>query len=229
MLILGMDTSSETATVALLNERKIVGEYIISNDRTHSQIIMPLLDDLLTKAGVKISDIDVFATCTGPGSFTGLRIGITAMKTLAQATEKPIIGIDSLKGLSLNVMSDDYICPVIDARHNQVYTALYKDNLCKKEPDVVDVDELLKSLAGKKVVFVGNGVVAHQDKIQSFDDGNWKIAPLHLQMQKASSICYAAYERAIRNDFDNLFSMVPLYLRKSQAERELEERKNTIS
>ena len=224
MIILGMDTSSEIATVALLNEKKLIGEYIISNDRTHSQIIMPLLDDLLSKAGIKISDIDVFATCTGPGSFTGLRIGITTIKTLAQAMDKPIVGIDSLKGLSLNVMSDDYICPVIDARHNQVYTALYKDNLCDREPDVVNIDTLLESLVGKKVVFVGDGVTSYQDKICSFGDENWKIAPLHLQMQKASSICYAAYDRAVKNDFDNLFSLVPLYLRKSQAERELEER-----
>lgn len=224
MIILGMDTSSVNATVALLNDRKLIGEYIISNDRTHSQIIMPLLDDLLSKTGVDINDIDVFATCTGPGSFTGLRIGITTIKTLAQAMNKPIIGVDSLKGLALNVMSDDYICPVIDARHNQVYTALYKDNLCKKEPDVVDIDILLASLRGKRVVFVGDGIMAYQDKICSFKDEKWKIAPLHLQMQKASSICYAAFERAIRGDFDNLYSLVPLYLRKSQAERELEER-----
>ncbi len=224
MIILGMDTSSEIATVALLNEHKLIGEYIISNDRTHSQIIMPLLDDLLSKAGIKMSDIDVFATCIGPGSFTGLRIGITTVKSLAQATGKPIVGIDSLKGLSLNVMSNDYICPVIDARHNQVYTALYKDNLCKREPDVVDIDTLLESLHGKKVVFVGDGVKSYQDKIYSYGDEKWKIAPVHLQMQKASSICYAAFDRAIKNDFDNLFSLVPLYLRKSQAERELEER-----
>ena len=224
MIILGMDTSSVNATVALLNDRKLIGEYIISNDRTHSQIIMPLLDDLLSKTGINISDVDVFATCIGPGSFTGLRIGITTIKTLAQAMNKPVIGIDSLKGLSLNVMSNDYICPLIDARHNQVYTALYKDNLCKTEPDVVDIDILLESLRGKKTVFVGDGVLTYQDKINEFANENWKIAPINLQMQKASSICYGAYERAVNNDFDNLFSLVPLYLRKSQAERELEEK-----
>ena len=122
----------------------------------------------------------------------------------------------------MNVVSDGLVCPIIDARHNQVYTALFDNGVCIKEPYIEDIDKLLSGLDDEKVLFLGDGAIAYRDRIESNE--KFAIAPSHLLMQKASSVCYGAYKRAKNDDFDQLFSLVPLYLRKSQAERELEEK-----
>jgi len=126
MKILAMDTSSVNSTVCISDENKIIGEYTVSNDRAHSQIIMPMLDALLNNCSLTIKDIDVFAVALGPGSFTGLRIGIAAMKTLAQSLSKPIIGASSLDEIAYSFFAtDSIVCPILDARRNEVYNALY--------------------------------------------------------------------------------------------------------
>lgn len=220
MIIFGMDTSSVNATVAVINDKKLIGEYIISNDRTHSQTIMPLVEDLLKKCCIDINDIDVFSVCTGPGSFTGLRIGMATVKTLAQFTNKPIVGVSSLDALYENCkLFDGIVCPIIDARHDEVYNALYKDGKRITDYRIISVQDLLRELAGKKVVFCGDGCVTYKDVISV--DNNFVIAPQNISMQKASSVCMCAYIRSQIGDFDNLYSLAPVYLRLSQAEREL--------
>lgn len=224
MIILGMDTSSVNATVAIMNDQKLVAEYLISNDRTHSVIIMPLLEDMLKKCGMNLSDIDVFAAAVGPGSFTGLHIGLATIKTLAQSCKKPIIGVNSLESLAGNFVTytDTVVCPIIDARHEQVYNALYENGSVICQPRVISVDDLLDELTplGKNVIFCGDGVLSYESKINSSQNALWTVAPQSLSMQKASSLCYLAYKRAKNNDFDNLYTLLPLYLRRSQAERE---------
>ena len=223
MIILGMDTSSVNATVAVMNDKKLIGEFIISNDRTHSQIIMPLLDDLLKKCGIDVSDIDVFSVSVGPGSFTGLRIGMATIKTLAQVCSKPVIGVSSLDALYHNcALFDGVVCPIIDARHDEVYNAIYDGGKKIMDNRVISVDDLIDDLKNKKVVFCGDGVLTYGDKLREYD--NFVIAPQNISMQKASSVCMAAYKRAQNKDFDNLYSLVPVYLRQSQAERELNEK-----
>lgn len=229
MIIVGMDTSSVNATVAVMSDKKLIGEYLVSNDRTHSQIIMPLLEDLLKKCGLKISDADVFATAIGPGSFTGVRIGMASVKTLAQMCEKPVIGISSLESLSYNCsFFDGTICPIIDARHKEVYNALFENGKRLCHDRIIGLDMLLEELGDRKVVFCGDGAVAYRDIIEEKNPGNWQIAPVSVCMQKASSLCQAAYDRAVREDYDNLYSLVPLYLRQSQAERELAQKQNKM-
>ena len=231
MIILGMDTSSVNATVAVMNDKKLVAEYLISNDRTHSVIIMPLLEDMLKKCNLQLSDIDVFAVVTGPGSFTGLRIGIATIKTLAQACNKPVIGVNSLESLATNFLmcKDTLICPIIDARHEEVYNALYENDMTVSEPRVISLDNLFDELesTGKNVIFCGDGVLNYADKITSKNRANWSIAPQNLSMQKASSLCQVAYVKAMDGVYDDLYTLLPLYLRRSQAERELD-RKNNI-
>ena len=223
MIILGMDTSSVNATVAVMNDKKLIGEFIISNDRTHSQIIMPLVDDLLKKCTMQTDDIDVFAVSVGPGSFTGLRIGMATVKTLAQVCNKPIIGVSSLDSLYENgCLFDGIICPIIDARHGEVYNALYENGKKITGNRVISVDKLISELGNKKTLFLGDGVLSYTQKLSEYE--NFVIAPQNISMQKASSVCIAAYKRAQNNDFDNLYSLAPIYLRKSQAERELEEK-----
>lgn len=221
MKILAMDTSSVNATVAVSDENRILGEYTISNDRAHSQIIMPMLEDMLRLSSITVECIDVFAVAIGPGSFTGLRIGMAAMKTLAQAMSKPIIGVSSLDSVAASFFgSDKYICPIFDARRNEVYNAIY----CKGEKitkdRVIDFDELLIEMAHKEVIFAGDGIIKYRDTIESFNKSNWYIAPGNLMMQRASSVASVAFERAKENKFDNLYELSPIYLRLSQAERE---------
>ena len=224
MIILGMDTCSANAAVAVMNDKKLIGEFVISNDRTHSQVIMPLVDDMLKKCGLDISDIDVFAVSVGPGSFTGLRIGMATVKTLAQFCKKPIIGVSSLDSLYENcALFDGIVCPIIDARHGEVYNALYKDGKRITDYRVVSVDWLIEQLNGQKVCFCGDGVLTYGDKLAQCTD--FSVATQNISMQKASSLCIAAYKRAINNDFDDVYSLLPVYLRKSQAERELELKK----
>lgn len=221
MKILAMDTSSCNATVAVCDENKILGEYTVSNDRAHSQIIMPMLEDLLKHCALTVNDIDVFAVALGPGSFTGLRIGIAAMKTLAQALSKPIIGVSSLDLTASSFFaSDKVICPIFDARRNDVYNALYLNGNKFISERVVDFDELLIELDGKDVIFAGDALIKYKDKILSFDKPNWHIAPCSLSMQRASALAAVALDRAAKQDFDDLYDLSPIYLRLSQAERE---------
>ncbi len=221
MKILAMDTSSINATICILDENKIIGEYTVSNDRAHSQIIMPMLNDLLNNCSMTIKDIDVFAVVIGPGSFTGLRIGMAAMKTLAQSLSKPIIGASSLDEIAESFYATNKIvCPILDARRNEVYNSMYLNGEKIVPERVVDLDEIFIELANKEAIFAGDASVKYRERIMSFNNPLWQIAPPSISMQKASSLASIALRRAMNNDFDNLYDLSPLYLRLPQAERE---------
>jgi len=225
MKILAMDTSSVNATVAVSDENRILGEFTVGNERAHSQIIMPMLEEMLNHCSLTVRDIDVFAVAIGPGSFTGLRIGMAAMKTLAQSLDKKIIGVSSLDGVAASFFaSDKIICPIFDARRNDVYNALYLNGKKITADRIVDFDELLIELSNKDVIFCGDGILKYKDKIESFSMNNWFVAPMNLAMQKASSIISMALERAKNADYDNVYDLSPIYLRLSQAEREYNEK-----
>ena len=228
MNIFAMDTSSLTATVAVLCDDKLLGEYSVSDKLTHSQTILPMTDELLTRLNIKISDIDVFSVCLGPGSFTGLRIGMATVKTFSQALNKPIIGVSSLDAIAYSIycMDDTIVCPIVDARRDEVYNSLYQYNGKILADRALHIDELMTELKGKKVIFAGDGALLHKDKILSAKEDSWNIAPSNMILPKASSVAYSAYSRAVNNDFDDCYTLEPVYLRKSQAERELEERQN---
>ena len=221
MKILAMDTSSVNATVAVGDENKILGEYTVAGERAHSQIIMPMLDDMLKHCGITVKDIDVFAVALGPGSFTGLRIGISAMKTLAQALDKKIIGVSSLDCVAASFpFTEKIVCPIFDARRNDVYNALYLNGEKTVKDRIVDFDELLIEMHGKEVVFAGDAITKFKNKIESFDSEKWYVSPVNLSMQRASSIASVALERANKDLYDNLYEVTPIYLRLPQAERE---------
>ena len=221
MKILAMDTSSVNATVAVGDENKILGEYTVAGERAHSQIIMPMLEDLLSRCGISLKDIDVFVVALGPGSFTGLRIGLAAMKTFASTLDKKIIGISSLDEVAANfTMSDKYICPIFDARRSDVYNAVYKDNEKITHDRICHIDTVLNEMADKEVIFAGDAVGKYKEKILGASNPNWKIAPLHLSTQSASSLIYAAQKRIQNEAYDNADNLLPIYIRPSQAERE---------
>lgn len=223
MNILAIDTSSLNATVSVINDDKLLGEFTISNKNTHSQIIMPMLDDMLKFAGVDIDDIDVFATAIGPGSFTGLRIGIATAKALCQGGNKKIIGVSALEGLACNVYEDDkIICPIIDARRGDVYNALYLNGECIENDRAINIETLLDELNAKDkmIVFVGDGVLLHRELIKEKLGDKAQFAPPSKVMAKASSIANIALKRANNEHYDDIYSLEPIYLRQSQAERE---------
>lgn len=229
MNILAIDTSSQNATVALMCDERLIGEYTINNKKTHSQIIMPLISDMMSKSGIDICDVDVFAAGIGPGSFTGLRIGIATAKALAQANNKKVIGVSSLAALWASVeYSDMTICPIIDARRNDVYNAVYKNGVCVKEDRAINIEELLDELGTSQTVFLGDGVNVFETLIKEKMGENAFFVPQGICLVKASNVAKLALERANNNDFDDIYTLSPVYLRTSQAEREYNERVKEI-
>ena len=227
MRTLGVDTSSKVATVAISEDDKLICEFFLNNKMTHSQTIMPIIDECLKKSELSPADIDVFAVSTGPGSFTGLRIGVTTVKGLAHGMDKPVVGVNTLEALAWNLPMCPYlISPIMDARREQVYNAIYKFENGKLvevvSPRAISVDDLLGEFSDRqeKVVFLGDGAPVFMDKIKEELDERAIFAPYNVNMQRASGVCLAALSK----ETVHYSKLAPEYLRKSQAERELEER-----
>lgn len=223
MRILAIDTSSFPASVAVTENGFVLGEHIIRNKKKHSQIIMVMTENLLKDLELDISDIDLFAVSSGPGSFTGLRIGISTVRAFAQAMNKPAVGVPSLEALAYNFSSHEgIIVPMTDARRDEVYTAAYSfmhgklDEIMK--PCVMTASECAKLFEG--ALFAGDGALKHWECIES-EGGT--IAPEYLSEVRASSVAAAAELRAADEKCDYR-EIKPMYLRKSQAERELEKK-----
>ena len=230
MNILAVDTSALTATVAVMKDGVLVFENNITNALTHSETLMPMIDYALKSVKLSVDDIDLFAVSCGPGSFTGIRIGVSAIKALAYAKNKPTYGINTLKALACNLSVTENIpvCAIMDARRSRVYNAIYKFNNGKIEvieaPRALSIEELCSAIK-EKTYFVGDGVNPYRDKIIELCGDNAIFAPPHLLLQKASSIAYAAM-LANEDEYLSPEALEVIYLRKSQAEREREERIN---
>lgn len=221
MLILGIDTSAVCASCAVCetgeNERVIVSGSI-NNKLTHSQTLIPLMESLLESAELKMSDIDCFAVSTGPGSFTGLRIGVSAIKGIAFGTNKSCIAVSSLEALAYNLIERDCIaCAVMDARCGQVYNALFRisgnsiERLCPDRAlSIVELAEDIKQY-GENIVLVGDGAELTAKTIK-----NVSVAPPLLKFQNAVSVCFAAKDK----EKTDAKLLMPTYLRLPQAERE---------
>jgi len=224
MNILAIETTGAVASVALVSPERIIAEFSINNNMTHSALLMPLIDTMLHSAAFDKRDIGYIACSSGPGSFTGLRIGAAAAKGLAFALSRRIVRVPTLDALAYNVFSgaSEVVIPIMDARRGQVYTALYgqqKDGLHRLTEDMAcDFDHVAQLAAdtGKSIVFLGDGCAVHADKIAAME--NARIAPLQHLLQRAASVGTFAMrtaEAAIDPaDFE------PAYIRQSQAERE---------
>lgn len=224
MNILAIDTSALTATAAILADVVLLGEISITTKLTHSQTIMPMIDELLKRVSLDISDIDLFACSEGPGSFTGLRIGIGTIKGLAYGLDKPVCGVSTLEALAHNIAFTPYtVSPIMDARRGQVYNALYKwqgeSLFCTEEPRALSIEELCAEIT-EKTVFVGDGVKVHRDKIKELLGDNALFAPPQHLLQRASSVAFAAQGKKSISAAE----LSAVYLRKPQAEREREEK-----
>ena len=231
MKILSFDTSAKTAAVAVVDDRNVLATAQITTNLTHSQTLLPLCEQLLHTAGITLADIDCFAVSNGPGSFTGLRIGIGTVKGLAQGINKPCIGVSTLQALCYNYYGlDGVICAAMDARRNQVYTAIYDANgmQCLLDDCALPVEELGEILNQyPSVTLVGDGakLVFRQltDKLSGL-----KLAPPALLYQNAASVALAAFDLLEQSEPLQAEALTPRYLRLPQAERERMEKEQKI-
>lgn len=229
MKVLAIDTSANVATAAVMEEGVLLGEYILNHKKTHSQKIMVMIEELLGDLELTVRDIDLFAVANGPGSFTGLRIGVATMKALAHSVNKPIVGISPLAGMAYNLpYAEHIIVPVMDARANRIYTASYIwDEGFKEltEPEATTIEECIANCGELlDTVFVGDGAVRHMEYIKEKLGDKAIFAPATAMNQRASSIAALALDMAKRGEVSNYADLKPVYLKKSQAEQELEER-----
>ena len=217
MRILAVDTSGGVCSAAVLCGGVIQAEAYMNAGRTHSETLGPMLDFSLSCAGIGIRDIELFACAVGPGSFTGLRIGIGMIKAFAHASGKPAIGINTLDALSHNAgETDEMICPIIDARRGEVYTAAYHGGKRLDDYRAVPLDDLLGDMAGKKAVFLGDAALKFQDKILAL---GFRVAHQAIALQHASSVGLLAEDRFKEGKAHDAYSLEPYYLRETQAER----------
>lgn len=244
MIILAVDSSSKVATVALMKDEKLLGEITLNDKKEHSVILMNIIEDLLKNNNITVSDIDGYVVSKGPGSFTGLRIGMATIKGLSFGSGKPYISVSSLDALAFSAANfDGIICPIMDALRNSVYTSLYKsstkysksaDTNSKNESSVtlerlldysaLDIDELVELIKAKneKVIFIGDGVDKYKDYLIE-NCPNCYFTPNHLNLVRASSLGELGSILLKNGTFDDPNS-APFYLKKPQAEREYEQR-----
>ncbi|SDW05505.1 tRNA (adenosine(37)-N6)-threonylcarbamoyltransferase complex dimerization subunit type 1 TsaB [Tepidimicrobium xylanilyticum] len=231
MKVLAVDTSTVIATCAVLDEENLLGEFSLNQNFGHSENLVPMVKTLLENLNLKVSDIDLYAVATGPGSFTGLRIGIATVKAFAHVYNKPIVGISTLEGLAFNVRTSGIIVPMIDARRNRVYTGIYRWNQDKLinilEPTTMDIDELLELLNKEhnNIMVSGNGALLYREIIKDRLKDKVRFAPISLNSPRAASIAELALLKHAENK-DNYYNLVPEYLKESQAQQNLRKRES---
>lgn len=234
MKILGIDTSTMAANVAVLEDDKLICEYTINTKKTHSQKLMPMIENMLKLSDLDIKEIDAIAICVGPGSFTGLRIGMATAKAMAHVNNIPLIGVNSLEILGANMdLCNRNICSILDAQRNQVYMNKYilKDDKITEleEISIKPIDELLEEISSSNEdwVLVGEAVYKYKEKIEEIS--NIPIPSPANNITKASTLCFVARDKMLSNDqVYNCYNINPMYIRKSQAEEQYEEKQKRL-
>ena len=245
MKILALDSSGMVATVALLEDDTLKAEYTIDYKKTHSQTLLPMLDEIKSMTELDLSEVDAIAVAEGPGSFTGLRIGSATAKGLGLSLNKPIIPVPTTEGLAFNLYGHNgLICPIMDARRGQVYTGLYgfitTRNECMTADDKEYYYEFIRILdtaamsmeelcgiineRGEEVIFLGDGVPVHREKIAALLNVPFSFAPAHLSRQHAGSVARLGLELFAAGKTQTAAEHSPKYYRTSQAERERREK-----
>lgn len=229
MKILGIESSSMVASVALVAGGITMAEYTLNFKKTHSQTLLPMIDEVMRMLEFELSEVDAIAVSGGPGSFTGLRIGSATAKGLGLALDKPLIHVPTLDAMAYGLFgSTSLVCPMMDARRNQVYTGLY---YCEKHLEVLepsyfaDVRELAELLneRGESVILLGDGVPVHQKFLREHLKVSCQFAPAHLNRQRAAAVAALGAIYLSEGKTETAMEHRPNYLKKAQAERELEE------
>lgn len=226
MLILSVESSAKSASVCLY-DKKVIAEYYINTEFTHSQTLTILIEYMLKVTNINVKDVDYFAVNNGPGSFTGVRIGVSAVKGMSYALDKPCVAISTLESMAYNFLSDNaLICACMDARRNQLYNALFDVNngevnrVCKDRAiSIFDLYNEISKIKNKKIIIVGDGGQLFFDSVENTNK-NIILAPDNLRFQRASSVAMCADKKIMSGKVLTAKTLLPSYLRLSQAERE---------
>lgn len=223
MLVLAIDTATLAGSAALYDDG-LLASCFLHTKKTHSERLLPMIDFLLQSIDLELKDIDLVTVVNGPGSFTGIRIGVTTAKTLAQMLHKPLLAVNTLEVLAGNIASEqDLICPVLDARKKEVYTACYKrkengELLEMLPPAALSVSHLLEFLKDRAedIWFVGDGLGVYGEALKAALGGRFKTAPDHLKLPSAAAAAelgFRLWNKGMKQE-----TVEPLYLRRSEAE-----------
>lgn len=231
MKLLAIESSGLVASAAIATENTLLAEYTVNFKKTHSQTLLPMVDEIVKMTGLDLKEIDAIAVSAGPGSFTGLRIGSATAKGLGLALSKPIVPVPTTQGIAANLYgTDGIICPLMDARRNQVYTGLYRYNKdgfqIVEDQMAVLVDEIIEKVNtyGEPVVYLGDGVEAFAEILSAKTTVPFSFAPIHCAKQRAGALAARAIELYKEGNIESADEHEPDYLRLSQAERELAEK-----
>lgn len=233
MRILGIESSSLVASAAIYEDGITMAEYTVDFKMTHSQTLLPMIDEMVKLVGIDLNTIDAIAVSGGPGSFTGLRIGSATAKGLGLALNKPLIHVPTLDATAYNLFgASGLICPIMDARRNQVYTGVYcyTDHRLDTvwEQDTMSIEALAEGLncLDHEVIFLGDGVAVYREKLQELLTIPFSFAPAHVNRQRAAAVAALAEVYYKEGKIQTAEEHEPEYLRKSQAERERAERES---
>ena len=230
MTILAIDSSAKAASVCIANEEKIIGEFFINTSLTHTQTLMPMTEQLLKNTEMTIDDVDAIAVNAGPGSFTGVRIGVAAAKGLAFPKNLPCVSVSTLESMAYNLLGTDcVVCAVMDARCSQVYNAMFriKGETVERLTDdrALSLSDLLLNFkqTDERILIVGDGAEITYDFLKN-EASNAVLAPKNRRTQTASSVALAAFQKLFEGKTQTAAELMPIYLRLPQAQRELNAR-----
>ncbi|MDE7282219.1 MAG: tRNA (adenosine(37)-N6)-threonylcarbamoyltransferase complex dimerization subunit type 1 TsaB [Lachnospiraceae bacterium] len=235
MRLVAIDSSGLVASVAVIEDDILAAEYTIQYKKTHSQTLLPMLDEIRNMIELDFDKVDGIAVAAGPGSFTGLRIGSATAKGLSLAAGIPIVAVPTVEGLAYNLYgTDKIVCPIMDAKRNQVYTGIYEFVKDKdayslhsiKEQCAIAFDEIAFALneIGREVIFLGDGVPVYRERMKEVMQVSYTFAPAHMNRQRAASIGALGTIYYAQGKTQSGAEHSPEYLRLSQAERERKER-----
>lgn len=229
MNILGIESSSLVASVAIVTDQVVTAEYTVNFKKTHSQTLLPMLDEVVKMTGFDLETIDAIAVSAGPGSFTGLRIGSATGKGLGLALDKPMVSVPTIDAMAYNLYGcASIVCPIMDARRDQVYTGIYENKngfSIRKESCAMDIRDLIQELneMGEAVIFLGDGVPVYKKQIEDSMTVPFSFAPAHVSRQRGASVAALGSLYFEEGNIVTAAEHAPDYLRKPQAEREREE------
>lgn len=231
MILLALDTSGIVASVCIMDETKTIAEFTVNYKKTHSQTIMPMVKMVCDMVELDLNQIDYVVVSSGPGSFTGLRIGAATAKGLAHGLNKHIVPVPTLDALAYNIYeTNKIICPIMDARRGQVYAAFYHWQDGKLTKLTEYMAEPIEDIAGialsfeNEVIFLGDGVAVYEQTLRNILGDNLLIAPANANMQRAASVAALAFDFIKDNKDIPYAEFAPFYIRKSQAERQYDEK-----
>jgi len=236
MKVLAIESSSITASVAIVMDDLLTAEYTINHKKTHSQTLLPMIAEICKMTETEMNSLDLIAVSNGPGSFTGLRIGCATGKGLGLALDIPVVSVPTLEAMAYNLYGyEKIICPIMDAKRSHVYTGIYtwSDKAGDKihillNQCILSIEELIEKLneLDKEVVFIGDGVPVNKLIIESNMKAKYSFAPAHMSSQRAASVAVLGKELYDEGKSVNARELLPEYLRPTQAERELVKKMN---